>query len=95
MEDQTCQHRIRSVLLVTIGNHLQLISEVNDAVRQCQAVPITITIWPLPFDELRWTTFTDSSFDTGERQRHQQGWLVCSTNKSFNRERTTPVSVLH
>ena len=44
----------------------QLISEVNAAVRQCQAVPITITIWPLPFDELRWTTFTDSSFDTGE-----------------------------
>ena len=64
----------------------QLISEVNAAVKQCHAVPITITIWPIPFAELRWTTFTDSSFDTGERQRHQQGWLVCATNKSFNQD---------
>ena len=46
-------------------------------------------------NELRWTTFTDSGFDTGERQRHQQGWLVCSTNKYFNQDRTAPVSVLH
>ena len=45
--------------------------------------------------ELRWTTFTDSGFDTGERQRHQQGWLVCATNKYFNQERSAPVSVLH
>ena len=73
----------------------QLISEVNAAVKQCNAFPITITIWPLPFAELRWTTFTDSSFDTGERQRHQQGWLVCATNKYFNQERTAPVSVFH
>ena len=35
------------------------------------------------------------SFDTGERQRHQQGWLVCATNKYFNQERSAPVSVLH
>ena len=49
---------------------------------------ITITIWPIPFAELRWTTFTDLSFDTGERQRHQQGWLVCATNKYFNQERS-------
>ena len=48
-----------------------------------------------PFAELRWTTFTDSSFDTGERQRHQQGWLVCATNKYFNQERSAPVSVQH
>ena len=76
---------------------LQLISEVNAAVKQCHAVPITITIRPIPFAELRWTTFTDSSFDTGERQRHQQGWLVCATNKYFNQERSfaAPVSVLH
>ena len=40
----------------------QLISEVNAAVKQCHAVPITITFWPLPFAELRWTTFTDSKF---------------------------------
>ena len=90
----------------------QLISEVNAAVKQCHAVPITITIWPIPFAELRWTTFTDSGlpipfaelhwttftdsgFDTGERQRHQQGWLVCATNKYFNQERSAPVSVLH
>ena len=52
-------------------------------------------MWPIPFAELRWTTFTDSSFDTGERQRHQQGWLVCATNKYFNQERSAPVSVLH
>ena len=43
---------------------------------------------------LRWTTLTDSGFDTGERQRHQQGWLVCATNKYFDQERTAPVSVL-
>ena len=73
----------------------QLISEVNAAVKQCHAAPITITIWPIPFAELRWTTITDSSFDTGERQRHQQGRLVCATNKYFNQERSAPVSVLH
>ena len=53
----------------------QLISEA--AVKQCHAVPITITAWPLPVVDLRRTTFTDSSCDAGERQRHQQGWLVC------------------
>ena len=37
----------------------------------------------------------NSSFDTRERQRHQQGWLVCATNKYFNQERSAPVSVLH
>ena len=42
----------------------QLISEVTAAVKHCHAVPITITIWPIPFAELRWTTFT--GFDTGE-----------------------------
>ena len=73
----------------------QLISEVNAAVKQCHAVPSTITIWPIPFAELRWTTFTDSSFDTGERQRHQQDWLVCATNKYFNQKRSAPVSVPH
>ena len=73
----------------------QLISDVNAAVKQCHAVPITITIWPIPFAELRWTTFTNSGFGTGERQRHQQGWLVCAANKCFCRERTAPVSVLH
>ena len=36
----------------------QLISEVNAAVKQCHAVPITITIWPIPFAQLGWTTFT-------------------------------------
>ena len=36
----------------------QLISEVNAAVKQCHAVPTTITIWPIPLAELRWTTFT-------------------------------------
>ena len=49
----------------------QLISEVNAAVKQCHAVPITITIWPISFAELRWATFTDSSSDTEERQRLQ------------------------
>ena len=43
----------------------QLISQVNAAVKQCHAVPVTITIWPIPFAELRWTTFTDSGFDMG------------------------------
>ena len=31
------------------GRSTQLISEVNAAVKQCHAVPITITIWPSPF----------------------------------------------
>ena len=73
----------------------QLISEVNAAVKQCHAVPITFTMWPTSFAELRWTTLTDSSFDTGERQRHQPGWLVCASNKYFNQGRSAPVSVLH
>ena len=74
----------------------QLISEVNSAVKQCHAVPITITIRPIPFAELRWTTFTDSSFDTGEPQRHQQGWLVCVPQTNIStQERSAPVSVLH
>ena len=73
----------------------QLISDVNAAVTQCHAVAITIKIWPILFAEKRWTTFTDSSFDIGERQRHQQGWLVCTTNKYVNQERSAPVSVLH
>ena len=73
----------------------QLISQVNAAVKQCHAVPVIITILPIPFAEVRWTTFTDSGFDTRERQRHQQGWLVCATNKYFNQERSAPVSVLH
>ena len=72
-----------------------LILEVNAAEIQCHAVPITITIWPLPVVKLRWTTFTDSGFDTGERQRHQQGWMVCATNKYFKHERPAPTSVLH
>ena len=55
---------------------------------------MTITIWLIPFPELRWTTFTDSGFDTGERHRHQQGLFVCA-NKCFNQERSAPVSVLH
>ena len=54
----------------------QLISEVNAA--------ITIKIWPIPFAELSWTTFTDSSFDIGARQRHQQGWLVCVPQTSIS-----------
>ena len=70
------------------------ISEVNVAVKQCHVAPITIT-WPIPFAELRWTTFKESGFDTGERQRHQQCWLVCATNNYFNQERSTPVIVLH
>ena len=94
-QDQTWQRLIRSYHLGYERRSPQLISEVNAAVKQCHAVPITITIWPIPFAELRWTTFTDSVFDTGERQRHQQGWLVCATNKYFNQERSAPVSVLH
>ena len=43
----------------------QLISEVNAAVKHGHAVLITITTWPILFAELRWTTFTDSGFDTG------------------------------
>ena len=85
----------RSFHLGMTDDRPQLISEVNAAVKQCHAVPITITIWPIPFAELRWTTFTDSSFDIGERQRHQQGWLVCATNKYFNQERSAQVSVQH
>ena len=62
----------------------QLISEVNAAVKQCHAVPITITIWPIPFAELRWTTFTDSGFDT-----NKVGWCVpptCISTKNCRRQ---------
>ena len=55
----------------------QLISEVNAAVKQCHAVLITITIWPIPFAELRWTTFTDSGFDA-----NKVGWCVPPTSTS-------------
>ena len=65
----------------------QLISEVNAAVKQCHAVPITFTIWPKCFAELRWTTLTDSSFDTGERQRHQPCWCVLQTSTSTKNAR--------
>ena len=54
--------------------------------------PLPSRFWSVPVDELRWTTFTDSSFDTGERQRHQQGVLQ---TKIFNQERTAPVNVIH
>ena len=70
----------------------QLISEVKAAVKQCHAGPITITIWPIPFAELRWTTFTDPSFDTGERQRHHQGWLVGVCHKQVLQPRTVSAS---
>ena len=55
----------------------QLISEVNAAVKQCHAVPITITIWPIPFAELRWTTFT-VQVSTLERDSgtNKVGWCV-------------------
>ena len=59
----------------------QLISEIKAAVKQRHAVPIPITIWPLPLAELRWTTLNDSSFGTGEGLRHQQGQLVCASIK--------------
>ena len=84
-EGQTWRRLIRSYHLYDRRSP-QLISEVNAAVKQCHAVPIAITIGPILFAALRWTTFTDSGFHTGERQRHQQGWLVCAT---------APVSVLH
>ena len=66
----------------------QLISEVNAAVKQCHAVPITI--WPSPFAHSQTLVSTHGSgSDTNK------GWLVCATNKYFNQERSAPVSVLH
>ena len=38
--------------------------QVNAAVKQCHAVPITITIWPIPFAELRY----------GLKFRHWRAW---------------------
>ena len=61
----------------------QLISEVNAAVKQCHAVPITITIWLMPFEELRWTTFTDSGFDRGsDSDTNRVGQCVPQTSTS-------------
>ena len=39
--------------IIPSGYDRRSISEVNAAVKQCHAVPITITIWPIPFAELR------------------------------------------
>ena len=50
-----------------------LITDVNAAVAQCQSTPITIRIWHRDPEDLRWTCFTDSGFDTSEKARHQQG----------------------
>ena len=61
--DMAAPHSI--IPSVSDQRSLQLISEVNAAVKQCHAGPITITIWPIPFAELRWTTFTDSGFRHG------------------------------
>ena len=72
-----------------------LITDVNAAVSQCQSTPITLKIWSIPPDDLRWTTFTDSGFDTSEKARHQQGWVVGATNQWFNQGRRAPVSVVH
>ena len=61
----------------------QLISEVNVAVKQCHAVPITLTICSILFAELRWTTFTDSGFDTGsDSGTNKVGWCVPPTSIS-------------
>ena len=72
-----------------------LITDVNAAVAQCQSTPITIKIWSIDPEDLRWTTFTDSGFDTSEKARHQQGWIVGATNQWFNQGRLAPVSVVH
>ena len=72
-----------------------LITEVNKAVKQCHDMPITIQIWPIPPEEVRWTAFSDSGFDTSDKQRHQHGWVIGVTNSYFNEGRRAPVSVLH
>ena len=62
----------------------QLISEVNAAVKQCHAVPITITIWPTPSVELRWTTFADFRLSTLESDSgtNKVGWCAAKTSTS-------------
>ena len=61
----------------------QLISEVNAAVKQCHAVPITITIWPIPFAELvgqhSQTQVSTLEKDSGT---NNVGWCVLQTNIS-------------
>ena len=66
----------------------QLISDVNAAVKPCHAVPITITIWSIPFAELRWTTFTDSSSTQGsDSGTNKVGWCVPPTSISIKNGR--------
>ena len=65
----------------------QLSSEVNAAVKQCHAVPITITIWRGRHSRIQVSTLEN---DSGT---NKVGW--CATNKFFNQERSAPVSVLH
>ena len=91
-ESEEAQRAHRMNCLTGYGNseRIQRGSETN-----VMQFPSPSQFGRIPFAELRWTTFTDSSFGTGERQRHQQGWLVCATNKYFNQERSAPVSVLH
>ena len=78
-----------------LGRSVQLTKEVNAAVKQCQAMPVTISILPLPVEDVRWTAFTDSGLDASKRQRHQQAWLIGVTNSHLNQGRLAPVSILH
>ena len=72
-----------------------LISDVNAAVAQCHSTPITIKVLSIKPEDIRWTCFTDSGFDTSEKARHQQGWIVGATNKYLNQGLSAPISVIH
>ena len=47
-----------------------LVKKVNAAVDACHKMPITILVWSIPLEKIRWVGFSDSSYDTSEKQRH-------------------------
>ena len=53
----------------------------------------TDTVWAIPAPEVRMVTFCDSAFDP-QGKRHQQGWIVGTTNKYLNLSQKAPVSVI-
>ena len=71
----------------------QLVKMCNDAVKQAKDHNIELIIWPIPWWELRFVGFADSSFDP-KGIRHQHGWINGTTNHFLNANEKAPVSVL-
>jgi hypothetical protein len=67
---------------------------VNAYVEHLKTNPLEITIHPLPEQELRMLTISDSAFDTSGQERSQHGWLFGFTTAALNQGRQAPVSLV-